>query len=669
MKTVRFEDNVPDNEKAPKTRHEEKAELAEESESISSSQSEKSSKSSELMQLRPSKINLNVGFPSSYATQLMKITAKSEYEQEQKHIAQSWEAIRRSRVWRESMMLRSKAARVTPLLPLPNFVRSLLHELQLVFLMCQLINIIWLATKLDWRGRLRGPLDKLPGYVMHRMPWLPGQQEMHNRVMGLVALIICAYFPSALIHFAFVLDDLPDETDLQLVRKAQQKRQKKQQSLRKSRRWSWDPRFDQFRRPRRRQWATVLHLTILMTVMVFGIIILASDFNYYTQYGRWTETLTQWLRELQRNYYISWTSGATQPRWDMDPVDTLDTIHVTFQCCGSKGGREAYKEWWQSDVVKPDRGKSSVRNVTQSRYTEEHNIGGDWKRLVPFSCCQLRPNASCDHTEGKSPDHFYQRGCAAPIIELTIVPWMKMVGGTLALLLVLMIPQLILYLSIIQPREVIRQFLRTRAELHLFLAYWGQVVRETKREARKLSLQLEKMQKQRERIAALERKLHEPREPGDEPTELAYTKETTAGGLRTDGEEEKQEPQRGDTMPRRSVVLFMRDSLHPPIRRSTETQLDLEDTTISGSRSTSMGRSSLPSGQTESTAPTVESTESTTTTTLASKKPRSSPTSSSESTGGQSTVESVQPAPPSTPSQQRKKTLGSGQPKPPIWRY
>ncbi|KAF6778384.1 hypothetical protein AHF37_02321 [Paragonimus kellicotti] len=169
--------------------------------------------SSEVARLsRLSQTDLNIGFPSSFTTQLMRITAEAAYKQEQECIKQSWETIRRSRAWRQSQALASKAARALPLLPIPNMIRNVLHEIQLICLAVQLMVVLWLSTQLDLQARLRGPFAEWPAYMAHRIPWIPGQQRRHTHVKVTIIVLCGIYLPCALAHFNYVLDDLPDET-------------------------------------------------------------------------------------------------------------------------------------------------------------------------------------------------------------------------------------------------------------------------------------------------------------------------------------------------------------------------------------------------------------------------------------------------------------------------
>ncbi|KAF7257904.1 hypothetical protein EG68_05117 [Paragonimus skrjabini miyazakii] len=541
---------------------------------------------------RLSQTDLNIGFPSSFTTQLMRITAEAARKQEQECIKQSWETIRRSRAWRQSQALASNAARALPLLPIPNVIRNVLHEIQPICLAVQLMVVLWLSTQLDLEARLRGPFAEWPAYMAHRIPWIPGQQRRHIHVKVTLVILCGIYLPCALAHFNYVLDDLPDETPLQLVRKVLWAHQRKK-SIRKSRRWSLDPRFDQFRRPRRRQWATVLLLILIIPLTTNIFILLVGDCNYSIQTERWRLIVSQWLDQMQQIYFERNFTSTENRSQKNSPVTTLDTIHIVFQCCGRHGSDKAYEDWWRADVVKPvgkeeldvsqKRTKRSFGEIQKQR---NQSRSSRMNRLVPFSCCKWeKPGQSCDHIQSPRADQFYARGCVQPIVEL-LVRWMKTVGSALVLIFVLMLPQLVLYLSIIQPREAVKQFARAVVEVYLFFYFWQTLTIQTRKQARQQSLQQEIVR--RNFNVAHTSRLHAPKEPSDatDSTASEYW-QITEDAMMPDNAEKRH----GDTGLRPSLVSALRQYRRPMQReslslQSSHTQIDFADKTSTSAETT-----------------------------------------------------------------------------------
>ncbi|KAA3675662.1 uncharacterized protein DEA37_0006088 [Paragonimus westermani] len=522
---------------------------------------------------RLSQTDLNIGFPSSFTTQLMRIITEAAYKQEQECIEQSWETIRHSRAWRQSQALASKAARTLPLLPIPNMIRNVLHEIQPICLAVQLMIVLWLSTQLDLQARLRGPFAEWPAYMAHRIPWVPGQQRRHTHVKLTLVVLCGIYLPCALAHFNYVLDDLPDETPLQLVRKVLWAHQRKK-SIRKSRRWSLDPRFDQFRRPRRRQWATVLLLIMIIPLTTNIFILLVRDCNYSIQAERWRLVVSRWLDQMQRIYFEHNSTSTENRSQTNNPVTTLDTIHIVFQCCGRHGNDKAYEDWWRAEVAKPigreeleASQKRTIRHFDEVRKQGNQSRPSRMNRLVPFSCCKWeKPGQSCDHIRSLRAEQFYARGCVQPIVEL-LVRWMKTVGSALAFVFVLMLPQLVLYLSLIQPREAVRQFARAFVEVYLFFYFWQTLAIQTRKQAREQSLQQE-MARKKFNVTHTNR-LHVPKEPGGVTDSAApeYS-QTTADAMMPENIEKRRE----DTRLRSGLVSVSRQYRHPMQRESLSAQ-------------------------------------------------------------------------------------------------
>ncbi|CAH8494033.1 unnamed protein product [Dicrocoelium dendriticum] len=434
MKTVRFEESSS-NSSEKSSRHAQgwmyaQGEQGEADSMYSYSERPRSEDSGETVRLsKMSQVDLNVGFSGSYATELMKLAAQAGYRREKEEIQRSWEVVRRSRMWHKSMELTSGAARVRPVVPLPPVVRNVLHELQLVWLGLQLITLMWLCAKLDFRCRLHDPIPGLPSYMGSRMPWIPAQYSMHLRLGTILIFIGCVYLPCSMAHFVYVLDDLLDETPLQLARKVEFAHRRKE-SVQESRRWSLDPRFDQFRRPRRRQWATTIMLVLSTMICLWIVGLLVSDYNQSVQTKRWHRDVFKWLSKMQRRYFANNTNATKED----NPRTILDTIHALLQCCGANG----YEEWKREHIVQPE--EEHLTSEIDSK--EQQKRGNQSERsitpVIPFSCCRWNNGSTCDHINGGHSEHLYTRGCTNLIVNQLLLPWMRTVTHGLVPLGILM---------------------------------------------------------------------------------------------------------------------------------------------------------------------------------------------------------------------------------------
>ncbi|CAH8644682.1 unnamed protein product [Heterobilharzia americana] len=243
------------------------------------------------------KTQMDVGFPSSYTSQLIKWSVELEKEREHQQMKLNVRKSRWSQWSRRSSVLFQPSVRKV-IVPLPNAVRSILHELQICWTVMQLTSVVWFMTKVDWQLRLYGPFNEFPNYTPRSMPWLPSQYEMHTRLKVSLVMLICFYIPGVLVHFNYVLDDCPDETPLQLVRKVFEA-QNRRKSIRKSRRWTFDTRFDLYRRPRRRQWATCTITVFLILLFFYNVTILIDGFiAYRDEILKFQQSKQQFLKHI-----------------------------------------------------------------------------------------------------------------------------------------------------------------------------------------------------------------------------------------------------------------------------------------------------------------------------------------------------------------------------------
>ncbi|CAH8834895.1 unnamed protein product [Trichobilharzia szidati] len=156
------------------------------------------------------KAQLNIGFPSTYTVQLIQWSMELERERERQLMKV---AIRKSQwdQWSRRSTILFQSIRQPVIIPLPCAVRNALHETQIFWTAIQLILVIWFMSKVDWQLRLCDPLREFPNYTPRRMPWLPGQYEMHLRFKVALIMITLIYIPGVIVHFNYVLDDCPDE--------------------------------------------------------------------------------------------------------------------------------------------------------------------------------------------------------------------------------------------------------------------------------------------------------------------------------------------------------------------------------------------------------------------------------------------------------------------------
>ncbi|CAH8616400.1 unnamed protein product [Heterobilharzia americana] len=417
------------------------------------------------------KTQMDVGFPSSYTSQLIKWSVELEKEREHQQMKLNVRKSRWSQWSRRSSVLFQPSVRKV-IVPLPNAVRSILHELQICWTVMQLTSVVWFMTKVDWQLRLYGPFNEFPNYTPRSMPWLPSQYEMHTRLKVSLVMLICFYIPGVLVHFNYVLDDCPDETPLQLVRKVFEA-QNRRKSIRKSRRWTFDTRFDLYRRPRRRQWATCTITVFLILLFFYNVTILIVDCNCITVKS-WEVKIKEWLKNGQQIYFnhVNESINQSDPlekfgifNRSTDKHNILDRVHITFKCCGPDGFI-AYRD--------------EILKFQQSKQQFLKHIG------IQHSCCNDN-FSDCDNTDLKKSEQFYQNDCVKPITENIICRWKKLALINLLIITISLIPQLILFLSIFHIRAAIQQYAIIILEMYAQITFWQRTKKITQQRVRQQS--------------------------------------------------------------------------------------------------------------------------------------------------------------------------------------
>ncbi|VDP82296.1 unnamed protein product [Echinostoma caproni] len=138
------------------------------------------------------------------------------------------------------------------------------------------------------------------------------------------------------------------------------------------------------------------------------------------------------------------------------------------------------------------------------------------------------------------------------------------------------IPQLVLYSSIIQPLEAMRQFQRVFVELQLMLTFWHEMNRQVNEKTREMSLiqnqKLADKLSQESRHRRDHTRLHRPGEPGDM---------VDRSSDRLDGHTSEMSPgrnrHRGDSMPHATSASYPQWRLSESERKVSNTGTDSVD--------------------------------------------------------------------------------------------
>ncbi|KAF6769651.1 hypothetical protein AHF37_12365 [Paragonimus kellicotti] len=92
---------------------------------------------------------------------------------------------------------------------IPIKTLAVLIEMHLFWWFVQLLIFVWITTKVDWKLRVRTPIKEYPGYTAPRMPWLPGQLGMRDRLMAVWLTLAFLYLPAVLYHMSKFFDRMP----------------------------------------------------------------------------------------------------------------------------------------------------------------------------------------------------------------------------------------------------------------------------------------------------------------------------------------------------------------------------------------------------------------------------------------------------------------------------
>ncbi|OON18980.1 hypothetical protein X801_05159, partial [Opisthorchis viverrini] len=263
------------------------------------------------------------------------------------------------------------------LIRFPLRVMAIMVELQLFWWFIQFFIFIWITTLVDWKLRVRSPISEFPNYSAPRMPILPGQEQMRNRLLGVWLTLGFVYLPSTIIHLSKFFDDTPH----------------KQKRRRLSRipspiAWYEKDRYKQLVEIKQRQ-----PRAMWMLILTCGLLL------YY---------IYQWFEEnlsgspnciipnkipllYERAHYL---------------MPTLTNDSVPFSCCNSVHTKDALKF------------------------------------------------VHCDHILVSNPSDLYNRGCVKPLSRFIRIHWMGLHLLPLLIVILTMIPQLVLYLATLQPKQL-----------------------------------------------------------------------------------------------------------------------------------------------------------------------------------------------------------------------
>ncbi|VDP93543.1 unnamed protein product [Echinostoma caproni] len=95
------------------------------------------------------------------------------------------------------------------LVNIPMRALAVVIELHLIWWLVQLLMLVWMTTRVDWQLRVRSPLVSWPGYSPSRMPWLPGQINMRNRLYAVWISLGAFYLPLVILHMTKYVDYIP----------------------------------------------------------------------------------------------------------------------------------------------------------------------------------------------------------------------------------------------------------------------------------------------------------------------------------------------------------------------------------------------------------------------------------------------------------------------------
>lgn len=125
---------------------------------------------------------------------------KSEFMEDKKGISPKGH---RAMVKMDILKEKSTARRI---INLPLVALALIIEMHLVWWLIQLLVLVWMTTRVDWQLRVRSPVASWPEYTPSRMPWMPGQLQMRNRLYAVWISLAVFYLPMVIMHMNKYMD-------------------------------------------------------------------------------------------------------------------------------------------------------------------------------------------------------------------------------------------------------------------------------------------------------------------------------------------------------------------------------------------------------------------------------------------------------------------------------
>ncbi|TPP65734.1 hypothetical protein FGIG_09115 [Fasciola gigantica] len=397
---------------------------------------------------------------------------KSEIVDEIREKRISQQLLKRQRASIEKEVLKEKPA-ACRIINIPIKVLAIMIELHLVWWLIQLLVLVWMTTRVDWQLRVRSPVDAWPEYTPSRMPWMPGQKQMRNRLYTVWISLAVFYLPLVILHMTKYMDYIPQPPPALTPKPIYE--------LPKKRPWYLNARYVQIIQPKSRQTLTAFVLFASLCTWFFYVYVFFRDTFYPFQVISWRKAISSWLYELQRYYFLQfrelykwippkeWIESYHKPDGSVESFLIMDLLQTMFECCGRERG---YRDWNSPHVYRPKnhtyRKAMGIAKINERAFYLLPTLTND---SVPFSCCQRRYSAlsptstPCDHMLVENPDTLFSRGCVLPLSEFMLYHWMSNHMLPLLLIIVTMVPQMLLFCATVQPRELARQTVRTYKDI------------------------------------------------------------------------------------------------------------------------------------------------------------------------------------------------------------
>ncbi|KAF5394543.1 hypothetical protein PHET_11141 [Paragonimus heterotremus] len=167
----------------------------------------------------------------------------------------------------------SKQVASSNVVKIPIKTLAVLIEMHLFWWFVQLLIFVWITTKVDWKLRVRTPIKEYPGYTAPRMPWLPGQLSMRDRLMAVWLTLAFLYLPAILYHMSKFFDRMPKAHLRKTLSRLPEKKP-----------WYLHERYTRLHEPKEGQPLTFVIFVISVTLWIFYIFIFLSKFTQFLHF-------------------------------------------------------------------------------------------------------------------------------------------------------------------------------------------------------------------------------------------------------------------------------------------------------------------------------------------------------------------------------------------------